>query len=275
MNDHSIAHEQDLDGYHIVIRYAAVETHDNPRTNQDNVGTMICFHRGYNLGDKHEYAEPLDMIADLAPLLSVDYPGQFMDRDELFYWTQDHLRKSGAPNANRDVIRAMMERLDEEDDLFYLPLYLYEHSGITMSTSPFGDRWDSGQVGIIYVKREVAEREWPDLFPDTPEMTDAVADLYRKCQYAEVCERLKLEVTEFDNYITNSAYTYDLWKVKKPGKKYKRRKSLMADEQYPTLSSLADMRTMVEEHIARLNDAKRGPEQTDTETPIESGETAS
>ena len=35
-----------------------------------------------------------------------------------------------------------------------LPLYLYDHSGISMSTSGFADRWDSGQVGIIFMSPE-------------------------------------------------------------------------------------------------------------------------
>jgi hypothetical protein len=32
-----------------------------------------------------------------------------------------------------------------------LPLYMFEHSGITVSTADFGDRWDSGQVGWVYL----------------------------------------------------------------------------------------------------------------------------
>jgi hypothetical protein len=31
-----------------------------------------------------------------------------------------------------------------------LPLYLYDHGGITMRTGSFSDPWDSGQVGWIY-----------------------------------------------------------------------------------------------------------------------------
>ena len=39
-----------------------------------------------------------------------------------------------------------------------LDLYLYDHSGITMNTSGFGDPWDSGQVGYIYVShKDLAE----------------------------------------------------------------------------------------------------------------------
>lgn len=47
---------------------------------------------------------------------------------------------------------------DGEELLALLPLYLYDHSGITMSTSPFGDRWDSGQVGWAYVTKSSAEK---------------------------------------------------------------------------------------------------------------------
>ena len=39
---------------------------------------------------------------------------------------------------------------DLPDGTIILPLYLYDHSGITMSTSAFSCPWDSGQVGFIY-----------------------------------------------------------------------------------------------------------------------------
>lgn len=31
-----------------------------------------------------------------------------------------------------------------------LPLYLYDHSGITMNTTGFSCPWDSGRVGFIF-----------------------------------------------------------------------------------------------------------------------------
>lgn len=39
-----------------------------------------------------------------------------------------------------------------------LPLYLYEHSGMTVRTGPFSDPWDSGQVGFIFTTRERYEK---------------------------------------------------------------------------------------------------------------------
>jgi len=34
------------------------------------------------------------------------------------------------------------------------PLYMYEHSGVAVSTKPFNDRWDSGQVGFVFYLKE-------------------------------------------------------------------------------------------------------------------------
>lgn len=41
-----------------------------------------------------------------------------------------------------------------------LPLYLYDHSGITMSTKSFSCPWDSGQVGVIVVKADDVREEY-------------------------------------------------------------------------------------------------------------------
>ncbi len=38
-----------------------------------------------------------------------------------------------------------------------LPLYLYDHGGLTMSTGAFSCQWDSGQVGWIYLTKAAAE----------------------------------------------------------------------------------------------------------------------
>jgi hypothetical protein len=256
MSDPSIAHEQDLDGYHMVIRHATVEEYDNPREEGESPCTMICFSSRYNLGDDHTYVNPSSLVAELVQRPSVEYPGEAMDPDELYYAVLNDRIKEELDHSPRSVHGAILELL-EDAPLYCLPLYLYDHSGITMNTTGFHCGWDSGQVGLIYITEEDAKEAWPDLFPDMPEMTDIVADLFHKTQTAEVLERVKAEVTEYDLYLTNSAYSYDLWPIKKPGKKYKRHKSIMVDEQYGTLCTLADMRKEVEQHIGRLNEERR------------------
>ncbi|RLD55169.1 MAG: hypothetical protein DRJ01_17040, partial [Bacteroidetes bacterium] len=72
-----------------------------------------CFHNSYNLGDEHDYIQ-----------------SNYSSWEEL---------KKGIES--------------KEEVLAIKPLYLYDHSGITISTSPFQCRWDSGQVGWIYITK--------------------------------------------------------------------------------------------------------------------------
>lgn len=79
-----------------------------------------------------------------------------------------------------------------------LPLYLYDHSGITMSTSGFPCAWDSGQVGIIYVTPERIRKEYGD-------------DSSESREKAESC--LKSEVKVYDWYITGNVWGFQIEKV--------------------------------------------------------------
>jgi len=45
-----------------------------------------------------------------------------------------------------------------EEILAILPLYLYDHSDITIRTTPFSCQWDSGQVGFAYITKSNAEK---------------------------------------------------------------------------------------------------------------------
>ena len=94
--------------------YEIIQDHD-PESPREwcNAGKMICFHRKYNLGDKHSFRH-----------------------DDYGSW--DEMEAGILKELGPGVI---------------LPLYLYDHSGITMNTTGFNCRWDSGQVGFIYVSR--------------------------------------------------------------------------------------------------------------------------
>lgn len=43
------------------------------------------------------------------------------------------------------------------DVLVVLPVYMYDHSGITIRTTPFECTWDSGQIGYIYCTKQNAK----------------------------------------------------------------------------------------------------------------------
>lgn len=81
----------------------------------------------------------------------------------------------------------LYNRIDKRGTII-LPLYLYDHSGITISTSSFSCRWDSGQVGYIYMTKDTMEKEgW---------------------NKEQATKYLESEVTVYDNYLTGEVYGF-------------------------------------------------------------------
>jgi len=87
---------------------------------------------------------------------------------------------------NVDSFTAFKEAHPEH---LYLPVYLYEHSGVTISTSSFRDPWDSGQIGWIYLGANEIESEFK-----------GDRELAQKC--------LESEITEYDTYLRGEVYGY-------------------------------------------------------------------
>ena len=75
-------------------------------------------------------------------------------------------RKSAGPaGVPGEMLEALTERdivelLNELPDCVLLPLYLYDHSGITMNTGGFSCPWDSGQVGWIFADGNTIRKEY-------------------------------------------------------------------------------------------------------------------
>ena len=76
-----------------------------------------------------------------------------------------------------------------------LPLYLYNHSGLTMNTTGFSCPWDSGKVGVIFVSKEKVRKEygWK------------VITAKRKEQ---ILKYLQVEVETFDQYLRGDVYGF-------------------------------------------------------------------
>lgn len=136
---------------HLIKIYQDVNS-ESPRE-WDNIGTMACYHRRYNLGDKHEKTN---------------------DAEKFKEWLDEN-----------------------KDDLIILPLYLYDHSGITIMTKPFSDYWDSGLLGYIYVSKKKAMEEmgWSNLD-------------YEKVE--KIKEILELEVKTYDQFLTGEVYGFSI-----------------------------------------------------------------
>lgn len=80
-----------------------------------------------------------------------------------------------------------------DDKYIALPLYLYDHSGITMNTTGFSCSWDSGKVGIIAVHRDKILEEY------------GYRRITKKLR-EKVLAILKAEVDEYDQYLRGDVY---------------------------------------------------------------------
>lgn len=120
----------------------------NPRE-WDNLGTMLCIHSRYILGDDQNI-----------------------------------------------TLTGIHEVINDKNNIV-LPLYLYDHSGITISTSPFSCPWDSGQVGIIYISLEDIRKEYS--------VKRVSAKLREK-----VINMLIAQVETYDDYLTGNCYGYQI-----------------------------------------------------------------
>lgn len=121
----------------------------------DNLTKMICFHSRHRLGDEHDYNHN-------------DYSG----------W--DEMESAIVKNEDVAIIK---------------PLYLYDHSGITIATSPFSCRWDSGQVGFVIITKKSIRENWH------------IKKVTKK--YLEKAEKvLEEEVETYDSEIRGDVYGF-------------------------------------------------------------------
>lgn len=158
---------------------------ENPRTMWDNVCTMVCWHRHYDLGDKHNYDGIEDFFQTLCDEVLNKKYGETID----LYW-QD-----------------MYKMLKESGLIAIKAINLYDHSGITVSTSnnyPYNDPWDAGCVGFIYVTKNtifkelggITEDNWKERADEIIEAEMKIYDQYLRGEVYSCCLTKEVVVQE-------------------------------------------------------------------------------
>jgi len=79
------------------------------------------------------------------------------------------------------------------------PVYMYDHSGLTIATKPFSCPWDSGQIGFAFVTREEVLNE----HPGRQNLTKALK------QWAAAI--LESEVKTYDMYLRGDVWGYTIY----------------------------------------------------------------
>jgi hypothetical protein len=129
-----------------------------------NITSMVCFHKRYDLGDDHDFKS-----------------------DDYNSW--DEMEKNITRMENPIVIK---------------PLYLYDHGGITISTRPFGDRWDSGQIGFVFIRKDDVRNEFS--------IKRCGQNMVERCDVL-----LEGEVDVYDKYLQGQVYGYEIGKINEDG----------------------------------------------------------
>lgn len=195
----------------IEYRSCVIEVHydegaESPR-DWSNLGTMVCWHRRYNLGDEQPRQDPSEYLEKLA---SKEYWRECerldfrLDEVQHYFGWGDRLRRAETAVERR---KETLLEADMQANTVRLPLYLYDHSGITMSTGSFSCPWDSGQVGFIYCTLERARLNWtrPDATWETLIPWDEGKEITMREAAVKVLEG---EVETYDQYLTGNVYGY-------------------------------------------------------------------
>lgn len=131
----------------------SVEYDDNGINPRDdyNFSNMFLFTRNYTLGDENEY------------------------------------EASDFNNFNE-----MEKQIKKDFNVRYIsPVYMYSHSGITISTTPFNDRFDSGKIGFVFVTKEMAMKEFG-----------------KKPRTKKIASLVEAEIDTYDKYLRGEVYYY-------------------------------------------------------------------
>lgn len=212
----------------------------NPRTDFDgHIGEMMCWYDHYNLGDykENDYEDSDQFLSNLLhenvsekSIINFVRNGKASNDVKLiynrsskkwelwarYYWSffqssKDIKYQVYEENENitwlvDDIIDCLSNKdkwylLEKHANIIALPLYVYEHSGITMNCCGFSDRWDTSYVGWIYTDRDT--------------VLGTGGSLKRNGKYVKITKRnwkeaayewMEGEVKEYDMYLQGEIY---------------------------------------------------------------------
>ena len=179
---------------------------ENPRTLYDHDTLMACFHPRYRLGDTIDQREPeafwQGLVRKYVPEATLfnkanAKPDEIPDR---YTWEDNDGTVYGNLTSWKVCLYYVEDlTIPQCQSLLYpylvsLPLWLYDHGGITIGCGdlvyPYDDRWDSGLVGwIVYARQADDGEDW------------------REKAFA----RMRAEVEEYDHYLTGEVYGFTLY----------------------------------------------------------------
>jgi hypothetical protein len=175
----------------------------------DNLGTMVTWHKRSAYGHEQPKCGPDEWMENFA----IELDGS-VER-KIRYWKNGNgwaiickkypesdkwqLQQQAVEDKVGKIIRDAIYK-----HCIMFELYMYEHSGVAFSISPFHDPWDSGQLGVIYVKKDKIKKEYG-------------CKVINNKMREKIKERLMGELDTYENYVNGSVYGFE---IRKEGDEY-------------------------------------------------------
>jgi hypothetical protein len=177
---------EEYKGYQIEIHFD--DQPESPR-DWDNLGAMALFHPRYGLEavdtNGENVSDPAEFIYKAAIALLSDKR-----------WPQDKIEEDYELLQREEFIAKYLSLLERH--MIILPVYCYEHGGLTIRTSPFSCPWDSNQLGWVYVTRKAVRGIWKK---------KAISPKVK----AKVIENLVGEVELYDQFLQGQVFGFILF----------------------------------------------------------------
>lgn len=139
-----------------------------------NLGTIVAEHKRYELSDEHGWNDAVEII-------------------------EAHFSEAQLENLEFDPsdLHSVCSALAATGKAVILPLYMYEHSGVALRTTPFSCQWDSGIVGFIFVMKADlrAEYGWKRITASRLNKAESV---------------LSNEIAVYSDYIDGDTWGYEI-----------------------------------------------------------------
>ena len=91
-----------------------------------------------------------DLILSIEHDNDAENPRDWENLGTIVCWSKHHLGDNYSCQISKEEF---LENTNSSNSII-LPIYFYDHSGLTIRTYPFASQWDSGFLGCIYASRK-------------------------------------------------------------------------------------------------------------------------
>jgi len=182
-----VTHEEEIDGF--TIKIIQDDDPQSPVEDWDMVGTQVYWHNRYSLGHEQPECTPSEWLAKKV--------GEYLDVNNWDVYSKKY--EDWEENKSQDL--SFLWKEFEKKNLV-IPVYVYEHGGITIKANGKGIGWDSfdsGQLGFVYASHEKILEEFGG---KGKRLTKKVLEKAEKCLIGEV--------ETYDDYITGNVWGYKI-----------------------------------------------------------------